>query len=338
MGTTDTIIYVSGEIMSCNYPMLAIPDGTTKTGKTKYTMLGRYDESLSKDYPDAIKLPCGKCSGCRAAKCREWADRMILELDHSGDAVFLTLTYNDACLPVFLNLETGQVEASLLKRDLQLFMKRLRKRFKNRELRMYACGEYGSTTHRPHYHMILYGVSLQDFPDLSPRGTNELGQQYFSSDFLANEVWKNGFCLLSDVSWNTMAYVSRYVKKKDYGLASEEYTNRITQPEFSVMSRNPGIGMYYVQEHEDWKDKTKYYLSSDRGSIEVYFPKAFLKFLEKTDPDFYAQLKEQRKRGALDSEIAKLCQTDLSSMELDQLHEKSIERTSDLLDRYRTQV
>lgn len=324
--------------MSCNYPMLAIPSGTSKSGKTKYSMLGRYDHDLLAAYPDAIKLPCGKCSGCRAAKCREWADRMILELDHSGDAVFLTLTYSDSCLPVFLNVETGQCEPTLLKRDLQLFMKRLRKKFRDRELRYYACGEYGSKTHRPHYHMILYGVSLQDFPDLASRGTNELGDLFFSSDFLANEVWKNGFCLLSSVSWNTMAYVARYVKKKDYGLAGDEYTNRIAQPEFSVMSRDPGIGMYYIQDHPDFADTSKYFIGTDRGSVEVYFPKAFLSFLERTDPDFYAQLKDQRRHAALDQELCKLWQTDLSSMELDEIQEKKIERTSDFLDKYRTQV
>lgn len=324
--------------MSCNYPMIGIPDGKTKEGKTKYKMLGRYDRSLLETYRDAVKIPCGKCSGCRANKCREWADRMILELDHSQSAVFLTLTYDDPHLPVRINLSTGQVECTLNKRDLQLFMKRLRKHrlFRDRELRFYACGEYGKNTQRSHYHIILYNVELSDFPDLVPRGSNELGQQYYKSDILANEIWKNGFCLVAPMSWNTCAYVARYVKKKDYGLASDEYVERMREPEFSVMSRNPGIGMYYPLEHPEFKEKSKYYFADQQGSIEVHFPKAFLNFLERTDPDFYEQIKEQRRNFAQDSEIIKLSQTDLSSMELDMISEQKIERTSDLLDTYRT--
>ena len=136
--------------MSCNKPMMAYPDGVTKNGKPKYKMLGRYNEDDLLKYPGSIKLPCGKCAGCRAQKSREWADRMILELDHSKTAVFLTLTYNDDNLPVKLQVTTGQTEMTLQKRDLTLFFKRLRKKFPEKEVRYYAVGEYGKRTLRPH--------------------------------------------------------------------------------------------------------------------------------------------------------------------------------------------
>lgn len=318
--------------------MLAVPDGFTESGKTHYKMLGRYDRFEGVVHPPgAIKLPCGKCAGCRASKCREWADRMILELDHSCSAVFLTLTYNDEHLPVFLNLSSGQVEPTLKKRDLQLFFKRLRKckLFHDREIRYYACGEYGSNTNRPHYHVILYNVSLGDFSDLSFRGTNELGQAYYSSDFLANNVWKNGFCLLAGISWNCCAYVARYVKKKDYGLVSDEFVERMKEPEFSVMSRNPGIGMYYVVDHPDFANYSKFNVSVEGFPKSVTLPKPFLNYLEKTDPDFYGILKEQRRQAANDSELSKLAMTDLSSMELDMIGDDKLVRSGALLDSYR---
>lgn len=321
--------------MSCNKPLLAKPDGYTSTGKVKYMPVGRYDSELAKDYPDAIKIPCGKCSGCRAQKTREWADRMILELDHSKKAVFMTLTYNDDNLPVMYCITTGQSEMTLQKRDLTLFFKRLRKKYKDKELRYYAVGEYGKNTCRPHYHIILYGVGLEDFKDLKIQGKNELGQLYYRSDSLARDIWKNGFCLLSEVSWNTCAYVARYVKKKDYGLVSDEYVQRMREPEYSVMSRDPGIGMYFPKDHPDFEDKIKYFIGDQNGVVEVFFPRVFLKYLETVNPEKYEELKLQRSAAARDQELAKVMNTDLTSMELDDILENKISSSEAVIDFYR---
>lgn len=141
--------------VSCYKPLLAVPtDDITKSGKRKYVPVCSYERFKDSDpavmFPGSIKIPCGQCAGCRMQKTREWADRMILELDHSKKAVFLTLTYNDDHLPVKCQVTTGQMEMTLQKRDLTLFFKRLRKFFKGKELRYYAVGEYGSHTLRPH--------------------------------------------------------------------------------------------------------------------------------------------------------------------------------------------
>lgn len=134
--------------MSCFHPLLAVPtDEIGKNGKRKYVPLAAYDSFKDYDplevYPGSIKIPCGQCRGCRMDNCRQWADRMILELDHSKKAVFLTLTYNNEHLPELLDKESGELVPTLCKRDLTNFFKRLRKRFKGVELRYYACGEYG---------------------------------------------------------------------------------------------------------------------------------------------------------------------------------------------------
>lgn len=315
--------------------MLAKPQGVYPSGKTKYIMIGRYDTEVAKDYPDAIKIPCGKCSGCRAQKTREWADRMILELDHSKKAVFLTLTYNDEHLPVKYQVTSGQCEMTLQPRDLTLFFKRLRKHYKDAEIRYYAVGEYGKNTYRPHYHIILYGLSLSDFPDIVQQGRNELGDIYYRSDVLAENIWKLGFCLLSEVSWNTCAYVARYVKKKDYGLVSDEFVNRSVYPEFSVMSRNPGIGLYYPIEHDDTFEKSKFYFGDQKGMITVNLPSAFLRKLELSDPELFDKLKKQRYDAARDSELNKVMQTDLTSMEIDEISENQISSTEKVIDFYR---
>lgn len=83
----------------------------------------------------AMVLPCGKCKGCKMAHSREWAFRLLCELDtYQGQGIFLTLTYDDLHLPKDLSLH---------KEDLQNFFKRLRKALPGVKIKYYACGEYG---------------------------------------------------------------------------------------------------------------------------------------------------------------------------------------------------
>ena len=101
------------------------------------------------------------------------------------------------------------------------------------------------------------------------------------------------------------------------------------------MSRDPGIGMYYPKEHPEYENKTKFYFGDQNGLVEVYFPKAFLKYLEENNHELYESLKEQRSKSALASEFTKLMQTDLSSMELDEISENHISSTEKVIDFYR---
>lgn len=321
--------------MSCYYPLLAEKREKLPSGKYKYLPIARYSPELKERYPDSIMIPCGKCVGCRCAYTRQWADRMMLELDYSEKAVFLTLTYNDYSLPVFYNTVTSEAVPTLRKRDMQLFFKSLRKHFKDRQIRYYYCGEYGPTTHRPHYHAIVYGLGLSDFEDLKPHGINELGQQYFISESLANVIWKRGFCLLSDVSWKTCAYVARYVRKKKFGVSIDEQISDIREPTFCESSRRPGIGMHYPEMHPECFDKSKIYVSDANGSVEIWMPSAFLKMLEKVDLDCYEKLKAERSKFANDSFLMKLQQTDLYSSEFLELQKNDMEKAGNFIDEFR---
>ena len=106
---------------------------------------------------DVVNLPCGQCIGCRLERSRQWAVRCMYEASLHTCNSFLTLTYDDDHIrwsPV-----TG--EQTLYKRDLQLFMKRLRKHLEPLKVRFFACGEYGDNTYRPHYHVILFGYDFR---------------------------------------------------------------------------------------------------------------------------------------------------------------------------------
>ena len=76
---------------------------------------------------------------------------------------FCTFTYDDDHVPrsYYPDPETGEAIPSLTlcKRDFQLLMKRIRRRFPDDHIRFFACGEYGSQTFRPHYHAIVFDFS-----------------------------------------------------------------------------------------------------------------------------------------------------------------------------------
>lgn len=94
-----------------------------------------------------MSVPCGKCAFCIKKAIDSWCVRLGHELDYSSSAFFLTLTYNDEHLPK---------DGHLSKRDLQLFIKRLRKR--NPGIRYFAVGEYGTEVGRPHYHAVVFNL------------------------------------------------------------------------------------------------------------------------------------------------------------------------------------
>lgn len=100
---------------------------------------------------------CCRCVECRVKRASRWAQKLELELiaaeDRTGDySSFVTLTYDDLFLP-----ETG-----LRKRDVQLYLKRLRKAVSSAggpQFRVGYCGEYGGRFGRPHYHALVFGLN-----------------------------------------------------------------------------------------------------------------------------------------------------------------------------------
>ncbi len=108
--------------------------------------------------PMYLVVPCGHCDICRDRKYREYMGRAQAETNRWSEMpLFITFTYDDNHLP----------EDGLNKRDIQLFLKRLRFRLENyghqNRLRYIVCGEYGKNTHRAHYHMLLWNFPMSEF-------------------------------------------------------------------------------------------------------------------------------------------------------------------------------
>lgn len=151
-----------------------------------------------------LSIPCGKCDECRVSNSKEWGVRCMLELDSLDDDAyknswFITLTYDNEHCPQLLR-----------ERDMQLFIKRLRKHFKTK-MKYFYCGEYGSRTFRPHYHMILFNCPLTK---LKFNTKNFNGDIIWHSDELT-KIWGNGNVVVGGVSAKSAAYTARYCLKKN---------------------------------------------------------------------------------------------------------------------------
>lgn len=189
-------------------------------GGVVFAQLARYD--IIGD----TKLPCGQCIGCRLDRAREWSVRCLHEAKMHRENCFVTLTYDDE------NVPEGR---TLVYRDYQLFMKRLR--LAKGEVRFFMCGEYGETTARPHYHAILFGVR---FDDMKHYSKNANGDKLYRSETL-DKLWGKGLCIIGEVTRQSAGYVARYCIKKVNGDRAEAHYNG-REPEFARMSLKPGIG------------------------------------------------------------------------------------------------
>lgn len=177
---------------------------------------------------------CGQCPACLRARKREWMLRLSHEAEYyQSSSVFVTLTYNDANLPS---------SGSLIKRDYQLFLKRLRKYYSYYKIRYYVVGEYGKLHDRPHFHFILFGVPQHVFLPYKP--SSSFG--WFVSRVL-NHLWDKGYNTIGSVTTKSISYVAGYVQKKQYGNKLSYYTQKNLVPPFCHSSQ--GIGKRYCLDH-----------------------------------------------------------------------------------------
>lgn len=249
-----------------------------------------------------LRLPCGQCDGCRIERSRQWAVRCMHEAQMHEQNTFVTLTYNEAHLPA-----TG----GLVYRDFQLFMKRLRKKFKERKIRFFACGEYGSLNERPHFHAIVFNL---DFSDKVLFKRARTGEELYTSASLQS-LWRDkggddiGFTTCGAVTLGSAAYVARYVmKKRKRGSANPHRTGinletgEVVQneDEFIRMSLKPGIG-------KAWYDKYKSDVFPEDFVVingkKMKPPKYYVKMLSEEDKEMYDKLIDERMDAAHENRL-----------------------------------
>lgn len=201
---------------------------------------------------------------------------------------FITLTYNDEKLPV---------DGTLVKRDLVLFMKRLRK-WKGAGVRFYACGEYGDRSLRPHYHVLLFNC---DFPDRRFYKKAKAGEPLYTSVSLS-KLWLDGFSVVGDVTFDSCAYVARYIMKKRNGHDERFYSwvdhdgvCHSVIPEFTVMSRRPGLGFEWFAKFGEHAFNFDSVIMNGR---EIRPPRYYGSKYELVDAVSYERIKLKRRLAA----------------------------------------
>ena len=230
-------------------------------------------------------IPCGKCAGCQIDKANDWATRAILEAKEHKNNAFITLTYANDKLPK---------NRSLCKTDLQKFFKRFRK--KGYKIRYFACGEYGPRTLRPHYHAIIYNWWPQDAKTHTKNITEDT---LFTSKEL-EKIWGKGFCIVGRVTYETAAYVARYVYKKAFGQNKDWNTKHGRQAEFILTSRRPALAMSSITNQTKWEKirRTDGIILKTKTGIKIKKIPQFLrnKWRELLDREEYYKYFDKRAR------------------------------------------
>lgn len=193
----------------------------------------------NRDTGELMTVPCSKCFVCLQNKRNDWTFRIREELKQAQSAIFVTLTYDIENLRL-----SDDLQPTLLKRDVQLFLKRLRKfndkiykkyaqdknmasgLLKRLPIRYYCCGEYGEKTYRPHYHAIIFNITDEAKENIA-------------------KLWGYGNTHVGSCTVASIHYTTKYIINK--GIHP-----RGTEKPFALMSRKPALGSSYLDKATKW--------------------------------------------------------------------------------------
>ena len=249
---------------------------------------------------------------------------MLESLEHE-ESYFITLTYDDEHLPIpdymtykeewdlgYKTLEIDikvendgtWVDGTLYPEHVKKFIKDLRNYAQNhlgiQGIRYFYCGEYGETTQRPHYHMLLYGMHLDPKDNYSYHVDKKFFKPHWKNKLL-DKLWPYGMHDIANIEWNSAAYVSRYCMKKinEEDQSDKWYAENGKQKEFIRMSNRPGIGMKYYE-----RNKMKIYENDGfaaktvKGNNAIVRIKAFDKIFKEEFPEEFEKIEKHRKECA----------------------------------------
>lgn len=192
------------------------------------------------DYLTSTPLPCGRCLHCRINRSRMWQTRIMLESMAHEKNSFVTLTYDNKSVP----FDCKNLTMPLVKKDLQDYLKRLRKLILPQKIRYYAVGEYGQKqgSWRPHFHLIIFGLGDVDRDVIEKAWNFKYNRK--NKDY---ERSNRGFVYIGSVTKDSARYVTQYVTKS-LSIYNDWYYNLLPD-EFATMSKmNGGLGIEVMRE------------------------------------------------------------------------------------------
>jgi len=156
---------------------------------------------------DGTEVACRKCWQCKRNRVNDLVGRCIAESKYASKTYAVTLTYAD---------DAGVNAVTLVYKDVQDFLKRLRKRY---DVRYIVAGEYGTVKGRAHWHIILFFKG--EYPEIK----EEVRVNW--------KYWSQGFSYFQQPDWKGFQYVLKYVLK-DADLDSAD--------SHLAMSKKPPLG------------------------------------------------------------------------------------------------
>lgn len=232
-----------------------------------------------------LALPCQQCIFCRLQNSKEKAIRAIHQSKSSDHNCFLTLTYNDECVP-----KTPRGTLIYNYEDIRNFMKRLRYYHSDIKIKSFGCAEYGEKFSRPHFHLCLFNY---DFPDKKfwRHSQNDWSDEkwpvYRSKEL--EELWPFGYAEIGSLTTESASYVARYVTKKITG--KDKHLHYEDRPPERLVCNSQGIGLEWLKKY------ATDVLSTDSvifKSLEMKIPRYYQKKLEEMYPERYSDIKNQR--------------------------------------------
>lgn len=210
-----------------------------------------------------------------------------------------------------------------------------------------------------HYHAIIFGIDIKDLElyEGKPLQVHKTKKHKFSDGSvrtsviyrskLIQEAWSIydqefdkydpiGFVSVGEVTWETCAYVARYVQKKVFGGKTYLQDLYECQPEFSLMSRRPGLAGFFPLDHPDVFDYNILHVGDCPKDIPV--PSKFIDLLvsgdhyTSEDVSRYLHLKAIRKEFANDRNLIRLMDSDLGYIEaLEKEENAKLQKSSSLV-------
>lgn len=281
-----------------------------------------------------IQIPCQHCWACELKKSAEWATRCVKECEKYEHNYYVTLTYNDENVPIaektsWIQYDTNPEDPygekivtyqerendgtwgyTLLPEDIDRFLNSLRKHLKDKghkgKLKYLLCGEYGSSTKRPHYHLILMNcpLDLNQFYDcyVDPKNfkahwkSKEIESLWATGDS-KNRVSK-GIVDVAEVEWSCIAYVARYCTKKlNMDNDKTYYLEQGLYPEFKHQSKNLGMDYFYENIDSIYKNDSMI-MRTIKGNVgAIKPPRAYDRKLQELKPKMYEKIKRSREKA-----------------------------------------
>lgn len=180
------------------------------------------------------KVPCGSCPECLKKRQSGYVCRCIEEAKKLGRVWFITLTYRSDSVPTVAVY--NRVYNTLRREDVKKWKREVRRSYLKKngvpfpKFSFLICGEYGSRTHRPHYHGFLCGLDLKHAQILQKYWEDNYGFTDFKSINLLPGQHDDISCVAR--------YVAKYCVKPE-GLKNP-YKDIVEQPRIMT---SPGFGL-----------------------------------------------------------------------------------------------